>query len=257
MASSERSGHNAPLSKVSQNYFKAADLAGLRREIEEQGFAADELLATDPDCPVFGFNLACAYPFPPSLEAPYTELAGRLAKLDEAAYVYPLWETHITIATFINFNLHRRPAPERLAELRSCVGPTLELMKTLFDKEAIKPFRLEFQPPVLTRKAAILPVANPTGEIARIRQAATRSLEGNKELHQKLLRSGLTVPGIIHSTIMRLKKAPRDPARFAAGFDTVAAATAPLAMIVRKILFTVETKPYMRQGEILHRFSLT
>ncbi len=231
-------------------------LASQRREIEEQGFITDGFLATDPDCPVFGINLACAYPFPAGVEASYLAMAGRLAELDEAVYVYPVWETHVTIVTFLNFSLHQRPSLERLEELRSCASPIMEVLQSLFDKEGIEPFRLEFGPPVLTRKAAILPIANPSGEIARMRRRAGQLLQGNQALHEKLLRGGLTVPGIIHSTILRLKRAPRDLPGFAAGFDAIAAATAPFAMTVREILLTTETKPYMREGEILHRFAL-
>ena len=223
---------------------------------ENLEFTADEFLAKDPDCPVFGLNLACAYPFPATIEDSYNTLASRLMKLDDGVYVYPLWETHVTIMTFLNFTLHQRPSPERMAELQSWIGPIIEAMQNLFDTEAIAPFRLEFQPPVLTRKAVILPVANPSGEIARMRQRAGQLLESNQALHEKLLRNGLNVPGIVHSTIMRFKKAPQDLSRFTAGFDAVAAATAPFAMTVREILLTTETKPYMREGEIVHRFAL-
>jgi hypothetical protein len=122
----------------------------------------------------------------------------------------------------------------------------------MFDSLSIKPFRLEFGPPVLTRKAAILTAANPTGEIARIRQRATELLEANHELRTKVVRGGLNVPGIIHSTIMRFKHAPRDMS----GFDAAAKATPPFAIDVKEIFLTTETKPYMREGEIIHRFPL-
>jgi hypothetical protein len=231
--------------------------ANWRTEINEQGFVADEFLAADPDCPVFGLNLACAYPFPAAIGAAYTTLAKRLAALDDGIYAYPVWETHVTIMTFVNFNLHRRPSPERLAELRSCIGPILQALRPLFDGHEMAPFRLEFLPPVLTRKAAILPMANPSGEILQIRRRASQLLRGNRELHEKLLCAGLNVPEIIHSTIMRLKTAPRDLPRFEAGFDAIAATTSPFATTVGEILLTTETKPYMREGEILHRFALT
>jgi hypothetical protein len=239
------------VSNESSEYFTSQ-----RREIEEQGLIADEFLATNPDCPVFGINLACAYPFPATAEPSYTAMAARLADLDEGVYVYPLWETHITIVTFLSFRLHQYPSAKQMEELRSCIGPIVEVMNVLFDTERFEPFRLEFQPPVLTRKAAILPVANPSGEIARLRQRAGQLLEGHRELHKKLLHGGLNVPGIIHSTIMRLKKAPRDLSRFVAGFDAVAVDTAPFALTVREIFLTVETKPYMRGGEVVRRFPL-
>jgi hypothetical protein len=171
-------------------------------------------------------------------------------------YVYPLWETHITILTFVNFGLHRRPDATQLGELKACINPILELIRPLFAAREIGPFRLEFRPPVLTRKAAILPISNPSGQIAQIRQRAGQLLDGNKDLRDQLSRRGLNVPGIIHSTILRFKKAPRDPRQFTAGFDHAAAAAMPFAIEVNEILLTTETKPYMRSGEILHRFAL-
>ena len=92
---------------------------------ENLEFTADEFLAKEPDCPVFGLNLACAYPFPATAETPYTTLAARLAELDKGVYVYPLWETHITIMTFLIFCLHQRLSGERLGELRSCICPVV------------------------------------------------------------------------------------------------------------------------------------
>jgi hypothetical protein len=41
-----------------------------RREILKHGVVVDALLAADPDRPVFGFNLACAYPFPAPAASP-------------------------------------------------------------------------------------------------------------------------------------------------------------------------------------------
>jgi hypothetical protein len=239
------------MSSDSSEYF-----ARQRQEIKEQGLITDGFLATEPDCPVFGINLACAHPFPAMAEASYLAMAARLAELDEGVYVYPIWQTHITIMTFLNFSLHRRPSAEQLEELRSWIDPVIEVLRSVFDTEQFEPFRLEFQPPVLTRKAALLPVANPSGEIARMRRRAGQLLADRKELHERLLRGGLNVPGIIHSTVMRLTRAPRDLPRFSAGFDAVAAATAPFAATVREILLTAETKPYMRGGEVVQRFAL-
>lgn len=244
------------MSADGSDYFTAERVALQRREIEEHGFVADEFLAEDPDCPVFGINLACAYPFPANVEAAYTRLADGLARLDEGAYVYPFWETHVTIMTFINFSRHQRPAPAQAAALGAELGPIAGLLETLFDREPVQPFQLEFRPPVLTRKAAILPVANPTGEIPRLRRRAGQLLESNPDLHQRMIAAGLNVPGIIHSTVMRFKRTPPDASRLTAGFDAVAAATAPFAVTVRELFLTVETKPYMRGGEIMRRFPL-
>jgi len=221
-----------------------------------QGFMPDAFLAGDPDCPVFGLNLACAYPFPVEIEPRYSALAGRLARLDGAVYVYPFWKTHVTIVTFVSFCPHPRPSPGRVAELRSLIAPLTEMAKSVLAQEKIPQFRLEFQAPVLSGKAAILPIINPTCEILRIRRHILQMLDDNKKLRDQLIGEGLNVPGIIHSTIMRFKSVPADAARFTAGFDEIAAEFEPFAITISEILLTAETRPYMRSGEKLHRFLL-
>jgi predicted RNase H-like HicB family nuclease len=224
-----------------------------RREILEQGVAVDALLATDPDGPVFGFNLACAWPFPAPAARFYRPIAERLAALDPAVYVYPEWETHVTILTFVNFSLHRRPEPERLAQLQSLIQPVRALIGPLLERPA---FKLMLGPPVLTRKAAILPISDPTSAIADIRQTVRAALAADKGLHAELARGGLNVPGIIHSTIMRFKSQPGNLAKFLAEFDDAAAAAEPFTLTIDELLLTTETKPYMRAGEIADRFPL-
>jgi hypothetical protein len=224
-----------------------------RREILERGFVVDALLAADPDRPVFGFNLACAYPFPAPAARFYRPIAERLAALDPAVHVYPEWETHVTIVTFVSFYLHARVEPERLAQLQSLINPVRELIRPLLERPA---FKLVLGPPVLTRKAAILPISDATGAIARIRQTVRAALEADKALHTELARGGLNVPGIIHSTIMRFKSNPRNLAKFLADFDEAAAPVEPFTLAIDELLLTTETKPYMRAGEVVHRFRL-
>jgi len=224
-----------------------------RREIQAHGVAPDALLATDPDGPVFGFNLACAWPFPAQAARFYRPMAERLAALDPAVYVYPEWETHLTIVTFINFSRHRRIEPERLAQLQSLMVPVRELIRPWLAGPA---FELVFGAPVLARKAALLPISDPTGAIARLRQSIRSALAADQALEAELVRGGLNVPGIIHSTIMRFKSEPAHLAKFLADFDAVAATVEPFPLAVDELLLTTETKPYMREGQIFHRFPL-
>jgi len=224
-----------------------------RREILEQGVVVDPFLAANPDGPVFGFNLACAYPFPPSAARFYRPIAERLAALDPAVYVYPEWETHVTIVTFVNFSLHERLEPEHLAQLQSLIHPVRELIRPLLEGKA---FKLALGPPVLTHKAAILPISDATGAIARIRQTILGALAADKALHAELVRGGLNVPGIIHSTIMRFKGEPGNLTKFLADFDEAAAEAEPFRLAIDELLLTTETKPYMRAGEVVCRFPL-
>jgi hypothetical protein len=225
-----------------------------RREILQQGVVVDAFLAADPDAPVFGFNLACAYPFPASAARFYRPIAERLAALDPAVYAYPAWETHVTIVTFVNFSLHRRVESERLAQLQSLINPVRELLRPRLKRPA---FKLFLEPPVLTRKAAILPISDPAGGIFRIRQDVKAALETDKALHAELVRAGLTVPGIIHSTIMRFKSEPANLGKFLGDFDESFAAAAPCTLAIDELQLTTETKPYMRAGEVLQRFPLS
>ena len=93
------------------------------------GVVVDELLRDDADCPVFGINLACAYPFPEIAAQFYRPIPQRVAALDRGVYVYPDWETHVTIVTFVNFSLHRRPDAKRLAELKALIQPIAKILQ--------------------------------------------------------------------------------------------------------------------------------
>jgi hypothetical protein len=219
----------------------------------QDGVIIDEFLRDDADCPVFGFNLACAYPFPAAAAQFYRPIASRLSALDPAVYVYPDWETHVTIVTFVNFSLHRRPDASRLAQLRLLLQPVIEILLPVL---AGPSFSLLIGAPVLTPKAAILPISDPSGEIARLRRNIIGSLEADKELRVKLSGAGLNVPAIIHSTVMRFKAAPADFARFAADFEKAAGAAQPVEIKIEELLLTTETKPYMREGTVEHRFPL-
>jgi hypothetical protein len=72
-----------------------------------------------------------------------------------------------------------------------------------------------------------------------------------------LARGGLNVPGIIHSTVMRFKSQPASVAKSVADFDAAVADVEPFPLTVAELLLTTETKPYMREGEIVHRFPLS
>jgi hypothetical protein len=224
----------------------------MTRQLQD-GVVIDEFLGNDADCPVFGFNLACAYPFPAVAAEFYRPIATRLAALDPAVYVYPDWETHITIATLVSFARNRRPSASRLTELRLLLQQAIEILRPVLAGRA---FPLLIGTPVLTPKAGILPITDPSGEISRIRRNVVGALEAAGELHGKLSAGGLNVPGIIHSTIMRFKSTPSDPARFAADFERAAEPSRQVEITIEELLLTTETKPYMRAGSVAHRFPL-
>jgi hypothetical protein len=174
--------------------------------------------------------------------------------VDPGVYVYPDWETHVTIVTFVNFSLHRRPDAKRLRDLQALVQPITEILQPVL--AAVRHFPLIINAPALTAKAAILPISDISGEIARTRRNIIHALEADSELHHALTRAGLNVPGIVHSTVMRFTAAPRDDGRFSADFEEVARAVTPVEIVIDELLLTTETKPYMREGTVAQRFPL-
>ena len=255
------------------NPFSPEKLAALRAEIKTHGLTIDKFLKDDADVATLGINLACAWPFPESLRDEYERMARRFAALGPWLYVYPFEFTHMTLATFISFAKHVRPAPELVKKLEAKTGKILEVISPLFSEAPSPPpslpmgervaegrvrgaFILQPQAPVLTRAAAILPMLNPGGEVQRLRQCVSELLQRNAPLHQELVELGLSVPGIIHSTVMRFIQPPPDLNQFLAAFDEIAADTKFPAISVDELLLTSETKPYMRDGKALHKFKL-
>ena len=218
------------------------------------GVIVDELLRDAPDCPVFGFNLACAYPFPEIAAQFYRPIVARLTELDPGVYVYPDWETHITIVTFVNFSLHRKPDATLRAQLELLFDPVSKILQRTLD--SARTFHLTIGAPVLTPKAAILPITDASEEIGRIRRNILEALKSNAHLYDQLSQAGLNVPGIVHSTVMRFKSAPKDYKKFAADFAEISREVTPVEIEVSELLLTTETKPYMREGTVVRRFPL-
>jgi hypothetical protein len=194
---------------------------------------------------VLGLNLAFAWPLPASLRVAYEALAARLAALDPGVYVYPYATTHVTVATLVSFKDHADPGG---AEEARILGLVPEIARRLEPAAArIGRFDIEVGAPVLVEEAAFLPIQNPGGEVAHVRArlgVALRDLCTPR------------IPQAIHSTVLRFRRAPAEPARFRAAFDEVAR-MAPLGRArIEELLITTETRPYMAAGAIAHRFSL-
>jgi len=239
---------------LASDFFTIARLKEMRAEICEEGFIPDKFLADKPDSPMFGVNLACLYPFPTEVREVYEKLSAQLAALDSGVYVYPIWTTHVTIATFVNFGEHVSPTLQRIEELKNLTTQIVTQLKPWFmaDREdSIKPFDLWIEQPVISRKAAILPLSDPSGAITQIRNRVAESLARNPSLRQRLDSLGLNIPPLIHSTVMRFKKVPADAQKFLSKFDEISRTVPRSAMRVNQIYITTETKPYMREGEIL------
>jgi len=215
----------------------------MRAEIKERGLVADKFLGSDADVATFGINLACAWPFPDALRESYERMARRFAALGPWVYVYPFPFTHVTLVTFISFARYVRPTPESVENLESKAAEIVETLSPLFAEnpspaltDTLSPsdgerdgvrgaFTLQPQAPALSRAAVILPMLNPGGEVPRLRQRVAELLQGNASLRRELIERGLTVPGIIHSTVLRFIQPPPDLNAFLLAFDEIAAET--------------------------------
>jgi len=65
------------------------------------------------------------------------------------------------------------------------------------------------------------------------------------------------IPRAVHMTVLRFRAAPRDPATFVQRFRSVAGETSFGSASVEDLIITSETRPYMIEGAIEHRFRLT
>jgi hypothetical protein len=240
-----------------ENPFSPAKLAAMREEILRDGLLVDKFLGSDPDVLTFGLNLACAWPFPDAWRGSYEQMARKLSALGPEVYVYPFPCTHITLVTLINFARHIRPPTELAESLKGKIPEIMATLSPLFARNStvqIRPFTLQPQSPVLARGAGLLPMHNPDGEVARLRRRLVEVLQANEPLHRELMEHGFNVPGIIHSTVLRFVRPPTDLEKFLARFGQIAAETKFPPMEVKEIVLTSETKPYMRNGEVLRRF---
>lgn|GEM_PF-3062262 len=233
-------------------YYDVEDWRVIRRQIERDGFEEDIFLPTDADRPVYGLNIAFGWPLPAGLKTPYENLRRDLTTLGTEIYVYPYEQTHVTVMTILNFKEQRSPG-EGIEEAKAMIPRIISLVsQEIFrdSKNKFKAFAIDVGPPVLSRRAAFLPILNPTGEVARLRARLAPCLERTLSLKVEY------PPTLIHSTILRFMKRPLDPGGFLNRFESIAAGHRIGDAVINEILLTTETKPYMRDGEKLFHFRL-
>jgi hypothetical protein len=212
---------------------------------DSSSFQRDPLVAEHADRDYLGVNIAVAWPLPPELEPAYRSFERAASALDPGLYVYPHATTHVTVLTAINFKQH--PDPDAaLARDVDCAARELADFLVASTRD-ISPFKLEVGAPVLTSAAAFLPIKNDTGEIARVRERALAFCRTESGLL-----ANASVPRAIHSTILRFRDPPRDAAAFERAFDSIARSLHFGTMTIDRLLVTLETKPYMRDGRVAH-----
>ena len=215
------------------------ELARIRADIDQRGFQRDPLVAEQADRAHVGLNIAVAWPLP--LEPAYRIFERAASALGPSLYVYPHPTTHVTVLTAVNFKAYPDPEAARIEEVDHAARELFDFLSAAVDD--IAPFELDVGPPVLTSAAAFLPMRNATGEIARIRERALafcRSSGG--------ILANASAPRAIHSTVLRFRQLPSDPVGFSKEFDRVARSLRFGTMTIDRLLVTLETKPYMRDG---------
>jgi hypothetical protein len=225
----------------------------------------DPWFKEDPDLnlTVSGLNIACGWPLPKAVQKNYERLYSRLEKIHpDCTYIYPYCQTHITIATLVSFKDYKRPSSEDKAAISSLI-PYFE--RALFSimnepKNGFKPFRIIPTGLTLTPEAAYIKFDNASGEIERLRAELRKEIKllTNKDSPLVSLLSGFRTPGIIHSTPLRIKKpiGIADQEDFIRSFCEATSGIDLGIVEIDEILLTSETKPYMRDGQVLSRYSL-
>jgi hypothetical protein len=154
--------------------------------------------------------------------------------------------------TLVNFKDedNQNPSHEKVGEIRELASNVVSLLSPIFSPDStlgLKPFKIDVGPPLLSWKAAYLPILNDGREVARLRAAASSILP------RSLL---CNIPDVIHSTILRFISRPHEKQSFVTKFESIAEKFSLGQATIDEVLLTAETKPYMIGGEILHRFSL-
>jgi hypothetical protein len=212
-------------------------------------FRRDPLAAEHADRRHYGFNVAIAWPWPPEIEAKYRDFERRLADLDPGLYVYPFSTTHITVLTAVSFKEYPDPSEATVGEIDRAAD---ELGRFVAASTGdLSAFSLEAGRPMLSPAAAFVPLRNPTGEIAIVRERALAFCRGAGGVMARA-----SAPETIHSTVMRFREAPRDAIAFAKSFDEIARDVDFGTFAIDRLLVTVETKPYMRAGRVARSVEL-
>ena len=212
-------------------------------------FQADELLAGNyDDCPVCGLNITAGWPLP--IESSYRDLARLMSDLDPGVFVYPFEQTHITVLTAVSFRRQMNPTPSDVRLVEEAAESLGEFVQRL--GRGLGPFVIDVGSPVLSSRAAFLSISNPSGEIEMIRQEALKFCLGAGELL-----GGAQAPSIVHSTFLRFRCPPKHPEEFVAKFQEIGDRTRLGFGTISEVLIALETKPYMREGRVTKRISLT
>lgn len=234
----------------------------LQREIKANGFKQDTFLSVDPNYSVYGLNLAFGWPLPSHFKKTYEKLISALERISSSTYLYPYQQTHVTVLTIVNFKIHRDPTEQEICAFKNLESEIVTRFSSMFYDLKLKPFSIDVGPPVLSWKAAFLPILNPTQEISELRKRAIIELshlrddQAEHSAIKNLLPENIELPDIIHSTFLRFLERPSDEKAFSKLFENTVFNFKFGEAKIEEFILTSETKPYMRGGDIIQRFKL-
>jgi hypothetical protein len=222
------------------------ELAALRQEIATHGFEADPFVVEGEWVPTWGLNLAVGWPVLADRWR-YEAMTEGLQALDPGLFVYPHRQTHITVLTLVSFKEHVQPSPEEVRALATLIPVVRETVAPIARGFGL--FDLEIGAPVLSRRAAFWPIADPTGAIARFRQQVLPALRACAPVFDRC-----QPPRAVHSTLARFRTVPAPG--FLERFESWAHGRAIGRILIGDVLLTTEPRPYMRAGEVVAAWPL-
>ena len=221
----------------------------LREAVVKNGLESDPFVCLEVRPRAYGLNVALGWPLPSSLRENYLSLAAKLEALSPDLYVYRYSQTHVTVMTLVNFKLHVEPGQAERTSTDSLARHVAQTMRRLH--QSWRPFVLDFTTVVMSRQAVFIPIGDEAGGVERIRKDIVTALEGDD------LAMELQVSPAVHSTVARFRRVPSELVSFLRSFDEIALETNLGAVTVDEIVLTAETKPYMEEGHVIDRFSLS
>ena len=160
---------------------------------------------------------------------------------DAGLFVYPFEQTHVTLATVVDFRRSLGVPPVGRRSVRERSGRVVRRLAGIL--RYVKAFEIGFGQPVAGRRACFFEFSDPSGEVHRLRTQL-----------RAVAPAGL--PDIIHSTFARYRAAPHDPTEWLHGFDKLAGSVPAAFVRIEEILVVIETRPYLCSGEVISRHSL-
>eukprot|EP00455_Lapot_gusevi_P044067 TRINITY_DN5454_c0_g1_i4.p1 TRINITY_DN5454_c0_g1~~TRINITY_DN5454_c0_g1_i4.p1 ORF type:complete len:238 (-),score=32.06 TRINITY_DN5454_c0_g1_i4:50-763(-) len=230
--------------------------------------------------PAFGLIVAALWPYPEEFKSLYEELCSDLASIntDQSFYLYPFQHLHCTVSTLCSFKTgplagvgadHSLRA-HYISNWRHLIGRVMATLSFNISSDhssspsspaPIHPFSVSIDGLRLEKSAAFLSINDPSGCIARFRDALRQASQSDPDFIASGVDtspSSFHIPNIIHTTILRFTKqpSPEVAAQLREKFESWSRRWAAVCVNVDRFVLTTELSPYMHitfeQGYVDH-----